>query len=237
MTGTKAEESQSLWVTINAAGASLEGDLRIPPRARGVVIIPHGSGIRRGPRDGVVAQQLREERLATLLVTLMSPEEQNLDARTACFRFDTKMLATRLMAVTDWLTEEPTIQNLPASYFSGSSAAAAALLAVAARAHSIGAVVLHNGRPNLIRAELTRVTTPTLILVGGDEEPDDGLDRPLFEQLGATEKQFVVVPVSAQGTNQPGGLGEVSHLAAEWLLAPEHRATGSPRGEAQKILR
>ena len=234
MRGTRAEQSLSLWVTIQTAGISLEGDLRLPAGAHGVVVFPHGSGIRRGPRDGVVAQQLREMGLGTLVLTLLTAEEQNLDARSACFRFDTNLLAGRLKAITEWLAEEPTTQGLPIGYFGGSSGAAAVLTAVAERPDAVGAVVLQNGRPNLPAAALVRVLTPTLILVGGDEEPDINLNEPIVEQLGTTDKQFVVVPVAALGPNQPGGLEEVARLAAEWFTAHPNRSAGSPHANNKK---
>src|SRR5204862_7742575 len=134
--------------------------------------------------------------------------EQALDARMGSFRFDTKLLSGRLAALTDWLAQEATTRELPVGYFSGGSGAAA-LAAAVARAEAVGAVVLHNSRPDLTNVRLAEVAAATLILVGGDEEPEMGQNPFLLGQLRVADKQLTLVPVSAQGPNQPAGLEEV----------------------------
>ena len=216
MSEVQVLESRHLWVMPQAAGVSLEGDMRLPAQPRGLVVFPHNSGIRRGPRDGVVAQLLREEGLATLLITLLTNQEQLPDSRIACFRFDTKLLAERLVGLADWLAKEPTTRDLAMGYFCGGSGSAGLLSAVQ-RPELIRAIVLHNSAFDVAAVEPRQVKTPTLIIVGGDEEPQVGESDLLFEQLGAADKQLSPVPMAAMGPDKPGGLEEVARLASEWF--------------------
>ncbi len=151
-------------VRLPAGAATLKGNLGIPKDARGVVLFAHGSGSgRHSPRNRYVAEALREAGLATLLVDLLTPEEEEVDLRTRHLRFDIGLLADRLAAATDWVIENPGTRNLRVGYFGASTGAGAALVAAAERPTQVGAIVSRGGRPDLAREALPRVTAPTLL--------------------------------------------------------------------------
>src|SRR3981189_2343986 len=182
-------------VRIRAGAAMLEGDLRLPRGARGVVLFAHGSGSGRfSPRNRYVAGLLNQARLATLLVDLLTADEEAIDMRTAHLRFDIGLLAQRLVGVTDWLTREQDTLALRIGYFGASTGAAAALVAAAERPDAVGAVVSRGGRPDLAGNALPRVRAPTLLIVGGRDEPVIALNQKALARLGAREKQLVIVP-------------------------------------------
>jgi len=144
-----------------------------------------------------VARLLNEAKLATLLIDLLTPDEEAIDLRTAHLRFDIGLLAARLIATTDWLTQHPETQDLPIGYFGASTGAAAALVA-ADRPNVVGAVVSRGGRPDLAGPALARVQAPTLLLVGGNDLPVIELNRAALAQLRC-EKQLVIVPGATPG--------------------------------------
>lgn len=205
-------------VRIPAAGrATLEGDLNIPEGARGIVLFAHGSGSsRHSPRNRYVAQLLNQAQLATLLVDLLTAEEEAIDLRTAQLRFDTGLLAARLAEVTDWLVQYPDTRLLQIGYFGASTGAAAALVAAAERPTAIGAVVSRGGRPDLAWRHLPRVRAPTLLIVGGDDFQVINLNRAAFAQLRC-EKELVIVPGATHLFEEPGALDQVAQLAREWF--------------------
>jgi dienelactone hydrolase len=204
-------------VSIPIGPAALEGSLAVPPRARGVVLFAHGSGSsRHSPRNRFVAGALQEGGLATLLMDLLTTDEEAVDLQTRQLRFDIELLAERLVGATDWLAREPTTRGLKVGYFGASTGGGAALVAAADRADSVGAVVSRGGRPDLAGPSLPLVTAPTLLIVGGRDEVVIDLNRRAMAQLRA-EKRLEVVPGATHLFEEPGALDEVARLAREWF--------------------
>lgn len=210
-------EARSREITVDARGVELVGDLDIPPSPRGVVLFAHGSGSsRKSPRNRFVARALQDVRLATLLMDLLTPEEEEIDLRTAHLRFDVPMLADRLMAAVDWLHRDHDTAGLPAGCFGASTGAAAALVAAARRPEVVGAVVSRGGRPDLAGDDLALVRAPTLLIVGGEDEPVIPLNREAMGRLPA-EARLEIVPGAGHLFEEPGALERVAGLAAEWF--------------------
>src|ERR687890_80381 len=204
-------------VRLLAGPVELEGILNIPEGAQGIVLFAHGSGSgRHSPRNRYVAEVLREAGLATLLIDLLTPEEEEVDLRTRRLRFDIGLLADRLAGATDWLGQGPGTQNLRVGYFGASTGAGAALVAAAKRPEAVGAVVSRGGRPDLAGEALSRVLAPTLLIVGGEDEPVIGINREATEQIRA-EKRLEVVPGATHLFEEPGKLEEVARLATGWF--------------------
>ena len=204
-------------VRVAAGPVTLEGNLTLPEEARGVVLFAHGSGSSRlSPRNRYVAWILNEARLATLLLDLLTPEEEVIDVRTAHLRFDIGRLGERLVAATDWLARHPKTRQLRVGYFGASTGAAAALVAAAVRPDIVGAVVSRGGRPDLAGRALVLVRTPTLLIVGGDDVTVIELNREALARLPG-EKQLVIVPGATHLFEEPGALDQVAHLARDWF--------------------
>jgi pimeloyl-ACP methyl ester carboxylesterase len=205
-------------VRIQIGPATLEGDLDIPDGARAVVLFAHGSGSsRNSPRNRYVARVLRDAGLATLLMDLLTGDEEAIDMETGHLRFDIGLLAGRVVGATDWLARAPETAGFPVGYFGASTGAAAALVAAAERPERVGAVVSRGGRPDLAGEALPRVRAPTLLIVGGFDGPVIGLNRQALERLGSAEKQLVVIPGASHLFPEPGALEAVARLAADWL--------------------
>jgi putative phosphoribosyl transferase len=224
--GPKVEER---LVRVVAGPVTLEGNLSLPEKARGVVLFAHGSGSsRHSPRNRHVARMLNEANLATFLIDLLTSEEEMIDLRTAHLRFDIGLLAERLAAATDWLTQYPDTRHLWVGYFGASTGAAAALVSAAGRPQVVGAVVSRGGRPDLAGPTLAAVQAPTLLIVGGNDYAVIELNQAALAQLRC-EKRLVIVPGATHLFEEPGALGEVARLAREWFehhLAPaEARVT------------
>jgi len=212
MTGAS---EQILRLTL--ASATLEGALRIPERATGIVLFAHGSGSsRHSPRNRYVAQALNQGGLATLLIDLLTSAEESEDDRTARLRFNIHLLAHRVTAASDWLTENPATRHLRIGYFGASTGAAAALEAAAERPNQIGAVVSRGGRPDLALPDLGSVKAPTLLIVGGRDAAVIEMNREAFEHL-QTEKRLEIVPGATHLFEEPGALERVAHLARDWF--------------------
>jgi putative phosphoribosyl transferase len=204
-------------VRVRVGPVTLEGNLDIPESARGVVLFAHGSGSgRHSPRNRYVAEELRQAGLGTLLIDLLTPEEEKIDLRTRHLRFDLGMLAERLVGGTDWLAQNPDTQSLRVGYFGASTGAGAALVAAAERPNVVGAVVSRGGRPDLAREDLPRVVAPTLLIVGGEDLPVIGMNREAMGQLRA-EKELKIVPGATHLFEEPGALEDVARLAAGWF--------------------
>ena len=200
-------------VRIPANGVQLEGALVIPSEAKGVVLFAHGSGSsRHSPRNNFVAQVLHKADMGTLLMDLLTREEDSIYEN----RFDIDLLTWRLERATQWLSEQPSGKSLPIGYFGASTGAAAALRAAATFGSLIGAVVSRGGRPDLAMEALDRVESPTLLIVGGFDEIVIDLNRKAYNRLKG-EKDFAIVPRASHLFEEPGTLQEAAHLAAEWF--------------------
>ncbi len=216
-------------VRVSAGSVELEGSLGVPDGARGVVLFAHGSGSGRySPRNRYVARKLREARLATLLIDLLTPEEEVVDLQTRHLRFDIGLLAERLVGATDWLVRTSDTQSLRVGYFGASTGAGAALVAAAERPKIVGSIVSRGGRPDLAGPALLRVTAPTLLIVGGNDSPVIGMNREALGQL-RVEKRLEIVPGATHLFEEPGALEEVGRLAAGWFA----RHLGSSGEERQ----
>jgi pimeloyl-ACP methyl ester carboxylesterase len=185
-----------------------------------VVLFAHGSGSsRHSPRNRFVAAKLREASLATLLIDLLTRDEEAVDDRTAHLRFDIGLLAGRLIAVADWLAHAPETAHLPVGLFGASTGAAAALVAAAERPEGVRAVVSRGGRPDLAGTALGRVQAPTLLIVGGRDVPVIEMNETALAKLGSSEKKLVIVPGATHLFEEPGTLAAVATLAAEWFTS------------------
>jgi pimeloyl-ACP methyl ester carboxylesterase len=205
-------------VELPADGVLLHGDLTVPDDARGIVVFAHGSGSGRfSPRNRVVAGALVEAGLATLLMDLLTFEEERVDLRTRHLRFDIDLLGRRVIAAIDWLTGVEAVGDLPVGCFGASTGAAAALLAAAERPARVGAVVSRGGRPDLAGDALRRVTAPTLLIVGGNDPEVLRLNRMVLPAL-AGEARLEIVPGATHLFEEPGALEQVSQLARDWFV-------------------
>jgi putative phosphoribosyl transferase len=206
-------------VRISADGVTLDGDLLVPAGATGIVVFAHGSGSSRfSTRNRMVAQTLNDAGMATLLLDLLTPEEELVDDRTRQLRFDIPLLAERLAAVTDWVGSHRGTADLAIALFGASTGAAAALIAAAMRPKGVAAVVSRGGRPDLAGDLLARVQSPTLLIVGGLDEQVIELNRAALARLRC-EKQLVIVPGATHLFEEPGTLEQVAMLARDWFAA------------------
>jgi len=195
----------------------LEGRLMIPGGARGLVVFAHGSGSsRHSPRNRFVAGELHRAGLGTLLLDLLTEQEEAVDSRTGHLRFDIDLLASRLGVATEWAHAQRETSALALGYFGASTGAAAALVAAAERPELVRAVVSRGGRPDLAGASLERVRAPTLLLVGGADRMVLELNREALTQLGC-EKLIEVVPGATHLFEEPGALDQVARSAARWF--------------------
>jgi putative phosphoribosyl transferase len=194
----------------------LAGDLVVPDAAHGVVLFAHGSGSsRHSPRNREVAEGLQRSGLGTLLMDLLTPDEERIDLRTRELRFDIPLLAQRLTAAVDWLDADPSTVGLPVGTFGASTGAAAALIAAAERPERVRAVVSRGGRSDLAGDALTRVNVPVLLIAGGEDETVIGIDQESAATLPRAER--VLVPGAGHLFEEPGALQEVTRLAVEWF--------------------
>ena len=200
-------------VHVPANGIKLESALIIPADAEGVVLFAHGSGSsRHSPRNNFVAQVLHRSGMGTLLMDLLTTEEDSVYEN----RFDIDLLTWRLERATQWLMEQPESKTLDIGYFGASTGAAAALQAAATFGTLIGAVVSRGGRPDLAMPVLGRVESPTLLIVGGLDDIVIDLNRKAYAKLKA-EKHLAIVPGATHLFEEPGTLQEAARLAAEWF--------------------
>jgi putative phosphoribosyl transferase len=215
--------STATLVHIPAGGATVEGMLEIPERAVGLVLFAHGSGSsRHSPRNNYVASVLRAAGVGTLLMDLLTPEEDRDYSR----RFDIGLLTQRLLEAAHWVGVQPATRDLPLGFFGASTGAAAALEAAARLGADARAVVSRGGRPDLASEEAMRkVTAPTLLLVGGYDDGVIDLNQQAYDQLRC-EKEMVIVPGATHLFEEPGTLEAVATRAAGWFA--EH-LVASPR--------
>lgn len=218
MNTNDARSGESRTVHIPIGSVSLVGDMSVPQGATGMVLFAHGSGSSRfSPRNRYVAQVLREGGLATLLVDLLTAEEEMIDRQTLEFRFNIGLLAERLVGITDWQGQHRDLQHLKIGYFGASTGSAAALIAAARRADRVRAIVSRGGRPDLAAPSLPHVKAPTLLIVGGEDFPVIGLNQQAYESL-RTEKKLEIIPGATHLFEEPGALEEVARLAREWFV-------------------
>jgi dienelactone hydrolase len=221
-------------VEIPVGATTLNADLRVPPNAQGLVIFAHGSGSSRfSRRNRQVAEFLGDRGFATLLLDLLTAEEEAVDERTTEFRFDIPRLGPRVSAAADWAARRSDIGTLPIGCFGASTGAAAALIAAAERPATIAAVVSRGGRPDLAGEALGRVKAPTLLIIGGYDEPVIELNREAMRQMHA-HVELEIVPGATHLFEEPGTLDQVAGLAAGWFA--RHLRAGGPKLDEKKIV-
>ncbi|HWB73137.1 MAG TPA: dienelactone hydrolase family protein [Egibacteraceae bacterium] len=204
-------------VRVPAGGVTLDGDLGLPAELRGVVCFAHGSGSsRHSPRNRFVAETLREAGLVTLLMDLLTPEEDAIDVRTRELRFDIDLLAARVVDAVDWLGAQPSTAELSVGLFGASTGAAGALVAAARRPDAVAAVVSRGGRPDLAGEALEQVRAPTLLIVGGADTTVLELNRQARQRLSGPA-QLEVVEAAGHLFEEPGALEQVATLARDWF--------------------
>ena len=207
---------QPAAVQINTGRALIEGDLTIPVAAAGLVVFSHGSGSSRfSRRNRSVAQVLQGGGYATLLLDLLTRQEDAIDEQTREYRFDVDGLGDRVVAAIDWTTSHPPVARLPVACFGASTGAAAALIAAAERPKIVRAVISRGGRPDLAGYALPKVQAPTLLIVGGDDEQVIELNRAAMRRMRAPV-QLEIVPGATHLFEEPGTLEMVSQLALRW---------------------
>ncbi|MBD1213314.1 MAG: dienelactone hydrolase family protein [Dolichospermum sp.] len=217
MDRTLIHNPQEQLVSVITDNVNLEGNLVIPHGAIGIVLFAHGSGSSRySPRNRYVAEVLQQAGLATLLLDLLTTEEEEIDLRTRHLRFDIGLLASRLVGATDWLLQNPDTQQLKIGYFGASTGAGAALVAAAKRGEVVKAIVSRGGRPDLAGSALPEVKAPTLLIVGGDDLPVIAINEDAMAQLHSI-KRLEIVPGATHLFAEPGKLTAVANLAREWF--------------------
>jgi putative phosphoribosyl transferase len=217
--GTTVAMADELAVRIPVAdGIVLDADLVMPEGATGMIVFAHGSGSsRHSVRNRAVAGRLQQAALATLLLDLLTPDEEAVDARTGQHRFDVGLLATRLDAAAEWVAGRPELAALPIGYFGAGTGAAGALIAAAEHPVRIGAVVSRGGRVDLAGDALAQVRCPTLLIVGANDPTVLELNR---QALGALRVEIAleVVPGATHLFEEPGALDVVAELATRWFV-------------------
>ena len=212
-------------VSVPVDHIELEGTLGVPPDAAGVVLFAHGSGSSRfSSRNRYVARVLRDAGFATLLIDLLTASEEKVDDVTRHLRFDIDMLADRLVSAIDWLAREQETAALHVGLFGASTGGGAALVAAAERPERVDAVVSRGGRPDLAGDALPAVKAPTLLIVGGDDEPVIELNERARRQM-RTEVRLEIVPGATHLFEEPGALEDVARLARDWFA--RHLATSA----------
>jgi putative phosphoribosyl transferase len=221
------ESPGELAVHVAASGVTLGGTLGVPTPVGtlpgGVILFAHGSGSSRfSPRNKFVADILRESGFATLLLDLLTQEEESVDVRTRELRFDLQLLAHRLVDAIDWLAHQELTRELPIGLFGASTGAGAALMAAARRPEQVQAVVSRGGRPDLAGDALAAVHAPTLLIVGGDDKVVIDLNRAAMAQMSSAVR-LEIVPGATHLFEERGALDAVANLARRWFtdyLAP-----------------
>ena len=205
------------YVEIPINEISLEGNLVIPENVKGIVVFVHGSGSSRfSPRNRFVAEKLQANGLATLLMDLLTQEEEKIDIRTREFRFDIRLLSERLIEATRWLLRNENTKELNIGYFGSSTGAGASLIAAAKHPENVEAIVSRGGRTDLAEKYLSGVYAPTILIVGGYDAIVLAINRETMKQLDS-EKKLEIVSGASHLFEEPGTLEAVAELAAEWF--------------------
>ncbi len=204
-------------VRVRVGQVTLAGTLGWMSDARGLVLFAHGSGSSRySPRNRYVAETLQHGQFATLLIDLLTAEEEGQDIYTAQYRFDIPLLSRRLVGIAEWLTDYPATQQLAIGCFGASTGAGAALIAAAQRPEAIRAVVSRGGRPDLAGAALAGVRAPTLLIVGGNDPPVIAFNQKALARL-RTKCKLEIIPGATHLFPEPGTLETAARLAREWF--------------------
>jgi len=205
-----------LQIPLDDQALTLDGDLAAPEGCRAIILFAHGSGSsRHSPRNRAVAASLQQAGFATLLMDLLTVEEELVDRQTAHLRFDIALLARRLAAATAWLGSQPELSHLAVGYFGASTGAAAALTA-AANNKSVRAIVSRGGRPDLAGSKLPDVAAPTLLIVGGEDGPVIALNESALRTMRCI-RELKIVPGATHLFEEPGALEQVMTLATGWF--------------------
>jgi putative phosphoribosyl transferase len=205
-------------VAIAVEGARLEGSLVVPTDAMGLVLFAHGSGSsRHSPRNQYVAQILQAQGIGSLLFDLLTRQEESVDEYTGKLRFDIPFLAERLVAATRWIANDSRTRNLKVGYFGASTGAGAALMAAAELPRVVSAIVSRGGRPDLAGSALGLVHAPSLLIVGGLDEPVITMNREALARLQCPDKKLVIIPGATHLFEEPGTLEAAAKIAAEWF--------------------
>ncbi len=214
----KQSKEEKNLVQIVSGKVTINGNLTIPEGAKSIVVFAHGSGSSRfSPRNRYVAELMNKKGIATLLIDLLTAEEEAVDEYTGQFRFDVGMLGDRLVASTRWLKTNSATKDLSVGYFGASTGAAAALIAAAKLPEDIAAVVSRGGRPDLAGESLAKVKAPTLLIVGGIDTEVLQLNREAL-QLIRVEKKLEIVPGASHLFEESGKLEEAAAFAIDWFV-------------------
>jgi len=209
--------SQAQLLRIPSHGAMLNADLVIPVDARGIVLFAHGSGSsRHSHRNQFVARMLQESSFGTLLMDLLSTEEEHLDNQTREFRFDIDHLANRLLGTIDWTASQPSLKHLPIGLFGASTGAAAALVAAVKRPDLVRSIVSRGGRPDLAGDALKQVKAPTMLIVGGYDDAVLVLNEQAMKKM-TCQVSLKVVPRATHLFEEPGALSQAADFASSWF--------------------
>ncbi|MBI3408296.1 MAG: dienelactone hydrolase family protein [Planctomycetes bacterium] len=228
MVAKEIADRKETLIKVRSGTHLLEGILCVPPGSKGVVVFAHGSGSsRHSPRNQLVARSLQEAGLATLLIDLL--EENEAENRDKVF--DIELLANRLQGAADWLGAYPETRHLRLGYFGASTGAGSALVAAARQPETVGAVVSRGGRPDLAWDDLPKVEAPTLLIVGGNDEPVIRLNEQALAQLQCP-CQLIIVPGATHLFSEPGTLENVAMQARKWFLK---YLTHGTRGSSEDV--
>lgn len=206
-------------VILELGNIRLTGELVLPIGAEGLVVFAHNCGSSRySTRNHYLAHLLRQAGgLGTLLVDLLTKEEEVIDQRTKHYHCDIGFLADRLVAITDWLFENPTTRYLQIGYFGDGTGSGAALVAAAARPMSVKAVVSRSGNTDLVSLALAQVQAATLLIVGGNDWPVIAMNEDATAQIPAQHKHLEIIPGATHQFCEPGALEEVARISSQWF--------------------
>lgn len=218
MTDAHYDDKKTQQVEIKISGKiTIAANLDVVEKAEGIVLFAHGSGSSRfSPRNNYVAGVLRQRNFNTLLIDLLTKEEEIVDLQTRQLRFDIELLAARVIEATKWLCQNDSIGQMPIGYYGASTGAAAALVAAAELGDLISAIVSRGGRPDLAGDKLPKVKAPTLLIVGGEDYTVIEMNKAALEHL-TTEKKLSIVPGATHLFEEPGTLEQAAMKTAEWF--------------------